>query len=1105
LAGLSPAKRTLLQSRLKPAVTTPAKNAITPRADRDATPLSFAQERLWFLDQLLPASMRMAYNVPRALRLSGVLDCQALQNAIDALVARHEILRTTYPAVGGKPVPRVAESCSVPLVLLDLRALPGREQESESQRVIAQEIQRPFDLSKDLLLRAFLHRLADQDHVLLLMTHHITSDGWSKGILFRELAALYEAYRSGKPNPLPELPIQYADFAAWQRRGLEGEDQHLDYWKKRLAGAPALLELPTDRARPAIQSYQGATRIFDLPEALLESLWSLSRREGVTLFMTLLTAFKTLLFRYSEQTDLVLGTPISGRNRVETEPLLGDFVNMLILRTDLSGDPSFRELLQRTRQVMLEAHEHGQVPFEKLVAELQPARALSYSPVFQVMFVLENAQGESPQFDGLITKQLRFDTGTAKHDLILSMFEGAQSLRGEFEYATDLFEHETISRLVGHFQRLLEGIVADPNQRLSALPLLTEPERHQSLIAWNDTAVEFPGPSCIHQLFEEQAERRPEAAAVWFEGRRLTYGELNNRANHLANYLQKHGVGPDVLVGICVERSLEMMVGLLGILKAGGAYLPLDLTLPRERLAFMMEDAQVSLLVTQESLCESLPRHEAIAVYLDADWEKIARESPSNPSSPVNGEHLAYVIFTSGSTGQPKGVQLPHRAVVNFLRHMHCRPGMSERDVLFGVAPMSFDASVLDYYVPLTSGACLAVVGREVAGDGRLLAERMAKSAATVMHATPSTWRLLLESGWPGNRQLRIFTGGEALSWELAQQLLQKSAAVWNLYGPTETAVYSAIHQIDPPDGAVLVGRPIANTQIYLLDAHHQPVPVGVPGELCIGGAGVSRGYWRRPGLTAEKYISNRFSAQPGARLYKTGDWARYRPDGRIECLGRLDHQVKVRGHRIELGEIESVLRQHPALAEVVVLAREDVPGDRRLAAYVVVMPGQTVASRDLRGFLMEKLPDYMVPAAFVLLDALPLSPNGKVNRLALPKPDLEPPERVYLSPRTPVEETLAEIWAQALGLAKVGVHDNFFELGGHSLLAAQIVARIREAFQVELPMRCLFELSSLEDLALTIENEMVRDTDPQELATLLAELGEPQRLGTGGNASIRN
>jgi amino acid adenylation domain-containing protein len=906
--------------------------------------------------------------------------------------------------------------------------------------------------------------------VLLLVIHHITFDGWSARVFVEELAALYDAFVAGKPSPFPELPIQYADFAHWQRQWLQGEvlERQLSYWKEKLAGSLPSLDLPTDRPRPAVQTHCGARQSSVLSSFPLQALKALSRQEGVTLFMTLLAAFKVLLYRYTGQDDIAVGSPIAGRTHVETEGLIGFFVNTLVLRTDLSGNPTFRELLGRVREVALGAYAHQDLPFEKLVEALQPERDLSRTPLFQVMFNLENIPTKAVKTPSLSIDEFEFDSGVSQFDLALEVIEKDEGLSCLLNYSTDLFDAATIERMLGHYQTLLEGIVADPEERIGVLPLLTEAERHQLLVEWNDTQADYPKDSCIHQLFEAQVERTPDAVALAFKDQQLTYHELNTRANQLAHYLRKRGVEPGVLVSICVERSLEMVVGILGILKAGGAYVPLDPAYPQERLAFMLEDAQVSVLLTQRRLLEKLSEHRARVVCLDTSWEAIAGESEENPASEVTTNNLAYMIYTSGSTGKPKGVQIQHRAVVNFLNSMHEQLALTNQDVLLSVTTLSFDIAVLELFLPLSVGACITLVSRQVAADGVQLLARLTSSGATVMQATPVTWRLLLEARWQGSQPLKILCGGEALPRELAHQLLRWGVPLWNLYGPTETTVWATAYKVEPEGSSVPIGRPIANTQIYLLDAHLQPVPIGVPGELHIGGIGLARGYLNRPEMTAEKFIPNPFSDEPGTRLYKTGDLARYLPDGNIEFLGRIDHQVKVRGFRIELGEIETVLGRHPTVRETVVMARKDVLGDNRLVAYVVPNQKPAPTTNELRSFLKRKLPQYMVPSTFMFLDALPLTPNGKVDRRALPAPDRVRPEleRAFVAPRTPIEEMLAGIWAEVLGLEEVGIHDNFFELGGHSLVATQVMYRVRAASRVELSLRSLFERPTVAGLA---------------------------------------
>ncbi|BAY46081.1 amino acid adenylation domain-containing protein [Scytonema sp. HK-05] len=875
-------------------------------------------------------------------------------------------------------------------------------------------------------------------------------------------------------------------------------EKQLNYWKQQLAGATPVLELPTDRPRLPVPTYQSAKQSFVLPQNLSAALDTLSQQEDVTLFMTLLAAFKTLLHRYSGQQDILVGSPIV----VENEWLSGLKANTLVLRTDISGNLSFREVLQKVESVVLSAKTHQDLPFEKLVEELQLERSLSYHPLFQVMFVLQNKPEQTLDLSGLTITASELDKVTSKLDLTLSMEETEQGFKGEWEYNAELFDDATITRMNRNFQTLLEEIVAHPNRSISELPLLSVQEQ-QLLLAWNNTQADYPKQVCIHELFEAQVEQTPDAVAVVFGSEQLTYKQLNQRANQLAHYLKELGVKPDALVGICVERSLSMVVGLFAILKAGGAYVPLDPAYPQERLNYILSDAQVSLLLTDSSPKISSPqlpinkdiREDAVSplqvVCIDTDWDRIATTSTENPTPCSTVAHLAYVIYTSGSTGKPKGVQIPHGAVVNFLTSMQRQPGLTQADVVLAVTTISFDIAALELYLPLITGARIDLVTREVASDGRLLSEQIAAGGATVMQATPATWRMLLAAGWGGVPGLKILCGGEALPGDLAQQLLATGAAIWNMYGPTETTVWSTVFEVAATQllsqTSIPIGRPIANTQIYLLDSHLQPVPIGVPGELHIGGDGLARGYLNRPELTAQKFIRNPFSQEQGSRLYKTGDLARYLPDGNIDYIGRIDNQVKIRGFRIELGEIEAVLRQHPSVLQAVVIAREDVPGDKRLVAYVVVTEHIPPSLSELRRFLKEQLPDYMVPTAFVLLDTLPLTPNGKIDRRALPAPDTSDfiSDNNFVAPRNSTEEVLAALWAQVLGLERVGIHDNFFELGGHSLLATQVISRIRQAFGVEIPIQLLFETPTIADLATAITQSQNQGIGIEEHQTI--------------------
>jgi surfactin family lipopeptide synthetase A len=880
------------------------------------------------------------------------------------------------------------------------------------------------------------------------------------------LQRILRLYMSEGTNILPRLE-QISEPTPNQLVG-EGDvpEQRISYWRQRLEGIPAVLDLPTDRPRSPKQAFRGACESLELSKSLSESLKELSEREGATLFETLLAAFQTLLSRYTGQSDIVVGAIVPGRDGVEMERLIGLFANTVIIRTDMESDPSFRELLWRVRDLSRRDCEYQNVPLDRLMSELQPERDPSRNPLFQVLFSLIPSTPAAQL--GWETADFEVKSGAAKVDLQLQLSDSPEGIFGSLTYNTDLFDAATITRMAGHFQTLLQGVVANPDQHLSRLPLLSQAERHRLLVEWNDTATDYPRSRCVHHLFELQAERTPNATAVVFENERLTYGELNRRANQLAHHLAKLGVGPEVLVGILVERSLDMVVGLLGILKAGGAYVPLDPAYPRERVAFMLEDSEVPVLLTQRLLLGSIPDSRAKVVVLDSDWDEIAKEEAGNPVDAAGPSNLAYVIYTSGSTGKPKGVQIPHRAVVNFLTSMSHQPGMSAGDRLLAVTTLSFDIAGLEIYLPLSVGASVEIISRLVSSDGNQLLARIARSKATVMQATPATWRMLLEAGWKGSRQLKILCGGEAVSRKLADQLLQKAGSLWNMYGPTETTIWSTVSKFESGESVVSIGRPIAHTEIFILDKVLQPVPIGVAGELHIGGDGLARGYLKRPELTAEKFITHPLNPDPQARLYKTGDLVRYLPNGNIEFLGRIDHQVKIRGFRIELGEIEAVLRQHPGINETVVVAREDIPGDKRIVGYIVSAQAVAPTAAELRLFLKEKLPEYMIPAVFIGLKSMPLTPNGKVDRRGLPAPeglDLAPAGE-FVAPRDEVESKLVKIWEDVLNVRPIGVRHDFFELGGHSLLAARLMSLIGRQFNSNLPIATLFRAATVEQLA---------------------------------------
>jgi amino acid adenylation domain-containing protein len=1047
------------------------------RIPRDGKlPLSFAQQRLWFLDQLEPDSP--LYNIPQAFRLRGALKVEALRGTFEVLVTRHESLRTTFSIVDETPVQCIAEKGSFSMPVIDLTGLPEAGREVEAQRLAGEEFRRPFNLSQGPLLRVTLLRLGEKEHILLLVIHHIISDGWSMGVLVKEMAALYEAFCVGNPSPLVELPIQYADFAHWQREWFQGEvlGAQVQYWKKQLGGTLPILELPTDRPRPAVQIYRGKRRSLAFSKDLSEGLKALSQREGVTLFMMLLAAFQTLLHRYTGQEDIIVGSPIANRNRLEIEGLIGFFVNTLVLRSDLSGNPPFRELLSRVREVALGAYGHQDLPFEKLVEELQVPRDLSYNPLFQVMLVLQNAPMQALQLSGLTLSPLEVETGTAKFDLTLELVEGSEGFAGGIEYNTDLFDTVSIDRMVGHFQTLLQGIVANPEQRIAELPLLSEGERHQLLVEWNATEVEYPRDKCLHELFEEQVERTPDGVALVFEGKQLTYRELNGRANQLAHYLRKMGVGPEVLVGIFMERSFEMVIAMYGILKAGGAYVPLDPEYPPERVAFMARDTQVPVLLTQRHLMANLPEHKAKVICLDSDWPGIVKENSQNLASGATAENLAYVIYTSGSTGMPKGAMNTHRGICNRLLWMQDEYQLTDKDRVLQKTPFSFDVSVWEFFWPLLVGACMVVARPGGHKDSHYLVKTIQEQEITTLHFVPSMLQVFLEEKEVEKcfTLKRVICSGEALPYELQEHFFARlPAELHNLYGPTEAAVdvtYWACKR-GSDQRIVPIGYPVANTQMYILDSHLQPVPIGVPGELYIGGIQVGRGYLNRPELTAEKFIPDPFRAVPRARLYRTGDLARYLPGGEIEYLGRTDHQVKIRGFRIELGEIEAVLGEHESIGQVVVMAREDIPGEKRLVAYIVPDGNQPPSASVLRQYLQEKLPEYMVPGAFITLEKFPLSPNGKIDRKTLPAPaSIRPVELDYVAPRTEMERTIAAIWQEVLHLEKVGTHDNFFELGGHSLLATQVVSRIKKTLGIDLPLQLFFKNPIIAGLSGIIE-----------------------------------
>jgi amino acid adenylation domain-containing protein/thioester reductase-like protein len=1072
LLRLSAERRALAEALLKERA--PETRKITRTGESGPAPLSFAQERLWFVHQLQPDSP--AYNITIPFRISGSLQPGLLDRCLRAVRARHEILRTTFPVVTGEPVQMVQSEADSPGPLvqeLDLRSFSPAEREKEAQKYIAGECRRPFDLARGPLFRAALLRLDEAEHVGIVSLHHIVSDGWSTGVFFNDLTAFARALSDHTPVRLPDLPIQYADYARWQRRWLQGEvlERQLAYWKQALDGAPPFVDLPLDHPRPAAQTFRGGRETIVLPSSLARTLREFSEREGATLFMTLLASFNMLLARYSGGSDIVTGTPIANRNRRELESLVGLVMNVLAVRTKLEGDPSFREIVARVRSSALCAYDHQDMPFERLIGELRPDRSSSHPPLVQVMFVLQNAPAAALVIPGADLRPMEAPGTTAKVDLTMYVEENGDALAASLEYNADLFEEATVQRILRGWRVLLEEAVASPEKRLSELSVLDDADRHLLLREWNATASEFPSGAVVHALFEQQAARTPDAVAVRFNGVDCSYAELNRRANKLARYLCERSAGPGMLAGVCMERSIDMVVAVLAVLKTGAAYVPIDPAYPPDRIALVLEDARTCLLVTQAPLLARLPQMEAGVVCVDEEAAQIAAHDSGNPGTAVHPDDLAYVIYTSGSTGKPKGVQVLHRGVVNFLWSMMREPGLAAGDTIAAVTTLSFDIAGLELFLPLIIGARIVLVDAETARDGIALSNLLATSGVTCMQATPATWRMLIEAGWNGDPALKILCGGEALPGDLADALLQRCGSLWNMYGPTETTVWSTVCPVGNSPRPVTIGKPIANTQIYILDRRMNPVPPGVTGTLYIGGEGVARGYLNRPDLTAERFVPDPFGPS-GARMYNTGDLARYKYDGTVDFLGRADYQVKIRGHRIELGEIEEVLVKHPSVRCAAVATFERTPGDKQLGAWVVLSEENAPTAADMREFLRRHLPDYMVPAAFVPLPSMPLTPNGKIDRKALPAPPAGEMDCAaeFQPPATGTEKAIARIFEDVLHVGWISRTDNFFELGGHSLLITRVLLRVRDELGIDVAVRVLFENPTVAGLASWID-----------------------------------
>ncbi|MBN4004177.1 amino acid adenylation domain-containing protein [Nostoc sp. LPT] len=1082
-------------------------------------PATESQKEIWASVQMGDGA-NCAYNQSQSLRLKGNLDVEALQSAMQELVQRHEALRTTFNTDGNTLC--IVASLRIEIPIIDLSRLESHEQETKIASILQQEVKQPFDLEHGPLFRAKIVKLHLQEHLAILTAHHIICDGWSWTVLLPDVGKLYSGLQQGIVSELEE-PDRFSEYATLQEEETQSSEAIAieKYWLDQFSDSLPVLDFPSDRPRPLFRTFNAAREDWHLNPELVVNLKQLGTKLGCSFMTTILSGLEVWLYRLTGQNDLVVGVFAAGQAALGQYNLVGHCVNLLPLRSRINGEKSFIDYLQTRRSAVLDAYDHQQFTFGSLIKKLVFPRDSSRIPLVPITFNIEQGlDGNSLPFAGLEVECFFNPREFENFELFINATELRGQLILECQYNTNLFDADTIRRRMAEFEALLAGIVANPNQIIAKLPILPTTEQ-QLLAAWNNTQTAYPQDKSIHQLFETQVERTPDAIAVVFQNQQLTYLELEERANQLAHYLQTLGVKPGVLVGISLERSIEIAIALLAVLKAGGAYVPLDPTYPKERLTFMLNDAQVSVLLTQANLLDLLPNQVEV-VCLDTDKEKITHYPTHKPAYLVTAENLAYVIYTSGSTGTPKGVKVSHQNVVNLLGSMREQPGLTQQDILLSVTTLSFDIAVLEIFLPLIVGATTLIVSREVATDGEKLLKTLNHSGTTVMQATPATWRLLLAAGWQGSKQLKILCGGEALPPTLAKELVNRAHSVWNMYGPTETTIWSTCYQIKA-DGMPLIGQPIANTEIYLLDAYQQPVPVGVAGELYIGGAGVALGYLNRPELTTERFISNPFSQEPHARLYRTGDLVRYLADGNLEYLQRIDNQFKIRGFRIELGEIEMVMAQHPAVKEAVVVVREDIPDEKILVGYLVSKPPSEVESSaesasstqhiqawnqrsdllseseslqdqtlsdayvnspiqkqtvnnqlipQLRQFLKEKLPNYMVPTTFVTLDAMPLTPNGKVDRKALPIPDFARPELTegYVAPRTLVEQQIAGIWAQVLNLKNIGIHDNFFELGGHSVLAIQVTSPLRQTFQVEIPLLNLFEVSTVADLAERVE-----------------------------------
>ncbi|MEQ1778778.1 MAG: amino acid adenylation domain-containing protein, partial [Nitrosomonas sp.] len=1078
IARLSDDKRALLEARLQEIGSKRDIRIQKRHGDQETAPLSFAQERLWFLSQLEPESA--FYNEAGAIELIGKLNNYALEQSLREIVRRHEILRTTFVAYEGHPRQRIAPESEIEIRYEDFQHLPAHQQAHAIKQYMSEEVKRPFNLNIGPLIRFALIRLTGEQHILLVGLHHIIADEWSIRILLNELGAAYGAFCIGQPSPLSELPIQYADYACWQREWLKGPifNRQIAYWTEQLKHSPALLELPTDFPRSSVSRHVGTRYYFEISQETTICLHQLAKNHSATLFMVLAASFAILLNRYTHQQDICIGYPIANRARIGLQALIGFFANTLVLRTNLSGNPTFSEILRRVRKTCLDAQAHQDLPFEKLVEELAPVRDMAFNPLFQVMLVFQSSVEERLELPDIKLNEIDVETQSAKFDLTLGIREENGTLKGWFEYNTELFLEKTMVRWASYYQKLLQEIVPAVDKPIANISLLPDREWDQLVVQWNATKAIYLQDQCIHQLIEIQAKQQPDAIAVICQNQQLTYDQLNKSANQLAHYLRTQGIGPEVLAGVFMERCPEMIIAILAILKAGGTYVPIDPRYPKEHIAHVMEDAQLQIILTQQSLQQLLPV-QMKRIYLDTQWRMVSAEKSDNPVNIISPQNLAYVIYTSGSTGKPKGVGVTHGNVAHSTcaRLDYYQTRVSSFLLLSSIA---FDSSVAGIFGTLCQGSRLVLSTEDAVLDPDTLVQIISAYQISHLLTVPSLYEEVLQkiSYKKGNGLKQIIVAGEPCRKSLVElhDIHLPQVELFNEYGPTETTVWSSVYQCNKANDHVIpIGRPIPNTQIYLLDMQWNPVPVGVIGELYIGGEGLTRGYLNRADVTAECYIPNLFD-HAGSRLYRTGDLARYRDDGNIEYIGRTDHQVKIRGFRIELGEIENVLRQYPKIKDAAVLSREDTLGNKRLVAYMVAS-GLIPSIDEIRMHLKEYLPDQMIPAAYVFLDHFPLTPNGKVDRKALPIPDFDVRFTIqYVAPRTYSENIIANIWAEVLGVECIGIYDNFFALGGHSLLIAQVISRIRQTFAIDLPLRTLFEKPFVFELALAIDTVRTQD-----------------------------